>query len=187
MARNRAQEDRETKRAEILDEATRLFLDAGYDATSMQALAKAAGVTTTTIYWYFEDKDAVLVAVIDRAITEGLAELYREPDQELPERLLAVTELLGRAERLIAAVHARAPHSPAVAEWHERFHAIADAALIAEVRQHLASRGDHLSDAALGALPRIWSFTIEGMIGHDVPTEDRRTICQLLVRQLDAL
>ncbi len=188
MARNRAGEDREAKRGEILQEATRLFLERGYDATSMQALAKAAGITTTTIYWYFADKDDLLVAVVDRALSDALAELYAAPPPTLPERLLAVTEVLDRSERLIAAVHARAPHAAVVAEWHDRFHQVADATLVAEARAHLAGRGrDHIPEAALAALPRIWSFTIEGMVGHALPPAERLAICELLVRQLDAL
>lgn len=188
MARNRVGEDREAKREEILREASRLFLERGYEATSMQALAKAAGITTNTIYWYFADKDALLVAVIDRALAEGAAEVFASPPPTLPERLLAVAEVMERSERLITAVHARAPLSPVVAEWHERFHATADAALIAEARAHLAARGHaDVPDEVLAPLPRIWSYAIEGMVAHHLGRDERRAVCELLVRQLDAV
>lgn len=188
MARNRVGEDREAKRAEILDVATQLFLERGYEATSMQALATAAGITTTTIYWYFADKDALLVAVVDRAVTGGLADLYAGPTASLADRLLAVTELLDSADRLVAAVHARAPHSAAVAEWHDTFHARADAALVAEARAHLAASGrGAVPDAELAPVPRIWSFAIEGMVAHQLGDDERRAVCELLVRQLDAI
>ena len=74
MPANRRQQDREEKRAELLAAARRLFIENGYEATSMAALAKAAGVAGNTIYWYFADKDDVLIAVLDAVLSDALAE-----------------------------------------------------------------------------------------------------------------
>jgi AcrR family transcriptional regulator len=188
MARNRAGEDRETKRAEILDEATNLFVAHGFEGTSMQALAKAAGITTTTIYWYFADKDALLVAVVDRVTSSGLRAIAAAAHPQLIDRLLAVTELFDREDRLIAAVHARAAVSPEVAAWHDQFHTRTDAAVVAEIRAHREASGrDPVNPADLRSLPRIWSYAIEGMVEHRLPADERRQLCEMLIRQLDAL
>ena len=61
MARNKRPQAADEKRAEIVAAARRLFIDAGYSATSMSRLAKEAGVAPNTIYWYFGDKDDVLI------------------------------------------------------------------------------------------------------------------------------
>lgn len=58
--RNRAKED--TKRA-ILEAATALFEQRGYEGFSLRQVAEGIGYTATTIYLYFKDKDELLLAV----------------------------------------------------------------------------------------------------------------------------
>ena len=50
MSKNRRPKASQEKRAEIVTVARTLFVDAGYDATSMGRLAAAAGVASNTIY-----------------------------------------------------------------------------------------------------------------------------------------
>jgi TetR/AcrR family transcriptional regulator, mexJK operon transcriptional repressor len=47
------------KRAAILEAAKRLFLGAGYGATSMDAVAAEAGVSKLTVYNHFSDKQTL--------------------------------------------------------------------------------------------------------------------------------
>ena len=61
MARNKRLQDREEKQKEIMSAARTLFLNEGYEATSMSRIANIAGVAPNTIYWYFKDKDELLV------------------------------------------------------------------------------------------------------------------------------
>jgi len=55
-------------RLAILDAAERLFLDAGYNGTTIAAIAAAAEVGQATVYAGFGSKRAVLEAVMDRRI-----------------------------------------------------------------------------------------------------------------------
>ncbi|HEY0248498.1 MAG TPA: helix-turn-helix domain-containing protein [Gryllotalpicola sp.] len=56
---------RETKvartRAQIVDVAVNLFLEKGYDGTTMEEIAEQAEVGTTTLYRYFPSKDLILL------------------------------------------------------------------------------------------------------------------------------
>lgn len=52
------------KRRAILDAAGRLFLERGYNATSMDAIAEAAPVSKPTLYSHFKDKNDLFAAVI---------------------------------------------------------------------------------------------------------------------------
>src|SRR5688572_9824777 len=74
MAKTRPDIDRKEKRDEILGVARRLFVEAGYDVTSMSRIAEESGVAPNTIYWYFADKDALLIAVLNAVIAEGMRE-----------------------------------------------------------------------------------------------------------------
>lgn len=53
------------KHAGILEAATRLFLERGYRATSMDRIAGSAGVSKITIYAHFAGKAALFAAIVD--------------------------------------------------------------------------------------------------------------------------
>src|SRR5262245_48343606 len=52
----RTKEDSERTRQSILDSAERLFLEKGVTNTSLEQIAKAAGVTRGAVYWHFANK-----------------------------------------------------------------------------------------------------------------------------------
>ncbi|NNC11976.1 TetR/AcrR family transcriptional regulator [Planctomonas sp. JC2975] len=66
---------RARKSAEILAAARELFLRDGFAATSIDAIAGAAGVSKATVYSNFTDKDALLIALLE-AITEELSAVF---------------------------------------------------------------------------------------------------------------
>ncbi|MBA7478399.1 hypothetical protein ES707_13822 [subsurface metagenome] len=53
------------KHSQILESARVLFLDHGFDATSMDAVAREAGVSKATLYVHFDDKDDLLLALVN--------------------------------------------------------------------------------------------------------------------------
>ncbi len=53
-----------SKRDAIIEAATRVFLDCGYGAASMDGIAAAAQVSKQTIYSHFEGKEALFGAII---------------------------------------------------------------------------------------------------------------------------
>jgi AcrR family transcriptional regulator len=64
--------DREARRAELVSAATTMFAQRGVAATAVSDIVKAAGVAQGTFYLYFDSKDAVIVAVVDRVTHEIL-------------------------------------------------------------------------------------------------------------------
>lgn len=71
---------RTAKEAAIVDAATRLFGQQGYEATRTAEIAAAAGVTERTLFRYFPSKEklyrrvmfpALLVAAVPRALTDA--------------------------------------------------------------------------------------------------------------------
>ena len=57
----------------ILDAATRVLSERGYDGASTNRIAAAAGISNGSLYQYFPNKDAIVVAVLDR-FADRLAE-----------------------------------------------------------------------------------------------------------------
>lgn len=174
MPANRRPVNREAKRDEIARAAVELFTDVGFDATPMAQLAAAAGVTTNTIYWYFEDKDAVLIAVLDLLLQEALQEYAQHTNLPLHEQALWALNRLQRIDRLVSVVHTRAANSPAVAAWHDTFHELADSLLVDGLRQA------GVADADLAAASRIGTFVIEGLLSHHQDEDSQADVLRLL-------
>lgn len=59
-----ARPDQVDRRAELLGIAERLFRERGYRDTRMIDIAEEAGVAKSLMYWYFESKEALFVAVV---------------------------------------------------------------------------------------------------------------------------
>jgi AcrR family transcriptional regulator len=59
---------RKPRKDEILDEATRLFAERGYEGTSMGDLAERCGIRKASLFYHFENKEAIYAAVLDRLL-----------------------------------------------------------------------------------------------------------------------
>ncbi|MFG1814160.1 TetR/AcrR family transcriptional regulator [Kribbella sp. NPDC049174] len=70
---------RERTRHEIVRQAMSLFQAKGYNATSLQDIATAAGCSKATVLYHFNGKPAVLAAVLEPAAAD-LAALMRTVD-----------------------------------------------------------------------------------------------------------
>jgi AcrR family transcriptional regulator len=62
----------------LLEVAARVFTERGYDGTSMEHLATAAGITKSSIYHHVPGKEALLRAALDRAL-DALFAVCDEP------------------------------------------------------------------------------------------------------------
>lgn len=55
----------QVKRKQIMDGASRMFLAQGFDAASMGAIAREAGVSKGTLYVYFKSKEDLFEAIVE--------------------------------------------------------------------------------------------------------------------------
>lgn len=56
------------RRDEILDEATRLFAERGYEGTSMADLAERVGLRKASLFHHFASKETLYAAVLERLV-----------------------------------------------------------------------------------------------------------------------
>jgi AcrR family transcriptional regulator len=66
----RREEEKERRRAEIIDAAEQLYSEVGWDAVTMDGVAKCARLSRALIYVYFQDKSDLLLAIAERALAE---------------------------------------------------------------------------------------------------------------------
>ncbi|GGG19495.1 TetR family transcriptional regulator [Rhodococcoides trifolii] len=175
MPRNRGLHDRESKRADIVTAARELFVSDGFDRTSISRLARAAGITPNTLYWYFTDKDDILVAVLTEIVAEDAAAYVDIADRPLVDRLSWLVERLQQVGPLVTTVHDRADKSTAVNNWHNGFHQFAESLFLADVE------AAGLSGPRADAMVRIGTFVVEGLLTHAPAPEVTRAVIDTLV------
>jgi TetR/AcrR family acrAB operon transcriptional repressor len=85
MARKTKEEAQETRNA-ILDAAVRIFAVKGVARTSLDEIAREAGVTRGAIYWHFANKVDLLNTLWDQVLLfyAPLAEASENPDEPDP-------------------------------------------------------------------------------------------------------
>ena len=83
------------RRAEIIDAAERRFASQGYLQTSVSEIIGDAGIAKGTFYHYFQSKESVMYAVIDKNITllKNQVESYMAESTQPP--LAQFTMILG--------------------------------------------------------------------------------------------
>jgi AcrR family transcriptional regulator len=59
----------------IIRESTRLFLANGFRGTSVKEITEAAGIGRGTLYWYFKNKDEILITIFRKFENELLDQL----------------------------------------------------------------------------------------------------------------
>ncbi|WP_404405806.1 TetR/AcrR family transcriptional regulator [Pelagibacterium halotolerans] len=116
MAQSMRSRDR---RRRILEGAEAVFLRSGLKGTTMEMVAREAGVAKATLYSYFPDKDAIYAAIIEMMAADKLAAFHRGLAHHGPldERIgEALAGKLGVAADLLA----RSPHADEILNEHHR-------------------------------------------------------------------
>lgn len=118
---------------QILDTAADLFFRRGYHAVGIRELADAVGISTSTLYHYYRNKQDILFAIISRFLidfTDLLIPVLRDtstpPSQRLGRVVVEHVRLtVRRSKELLAGnavINALAPdQQAAVADWRRRY------------------------------------------------------------------
>lgn len=115
-------------RARMLAAARELFVEHGYTATTMKAIAEQAGMAVQTLYFTFATKRAILSELLDVEIagdTEPVATLDRPwvaealaapPAEQIRLQTAAAGRILARVTPLLEVVRSAAATDPEIAE-----------------------------------------------------------------------
>lgn len=88
---------RESKRQQLIDGAYRVFIEHGFEGTSVDEIARAAGASKATLYSYFPDKRQLFEAVVqDRCRQESMVISGGAPGDPIADRLRHMARCLAK-------------------------------------------------------------------------------------------
>lgn len=187
--RPRQARSQETTRA-ILEAAARVFAAQGYAAGTTNRIAAAAGVSIGSLYEYFPNKDAILVALMERHIVEGEAAMRALMAQTRPGPLR--TQIRTFVQAMIA-LHAQAPRlhrvlfeeAPVPAPvW--RILAAVERRMVEDVERYLAAQREvRVRDRSLAA--RLVVHVVEDLTHRFVLHRDGDVEAERYVDEVTAL
>jgi AcrR family transcriptional regulator len=93
----RKRADGELSRERILDAATEIAAERGYEGTSIALVSKKCGLPASSIYWHFKDKDDLIAAVIERSFASWLTAWQFPAEGEALDRMTGMAMQIAKA------------------------------------------------------------------------------------------
>jgi AcrR family transcriptional regulator len=83
----------EIRKNQILDAATKVFVQMGFQRARMDDIVEESGLSKGTLYWYFKSKEDIINAILRRLFTGELENLQSllEAEGTASERLIQLT------------------------------------------------------------------------------------------------
>ena len=132
------------KRRQIIEGAQRVFLNKGFDAASMNEIARVAGVSKGTLYVYFKSKEELFAAIVGERVHEQGHQIFTldrdaDIDSELTRVGQAFSKFMSRPNavselRTVMAIANRMP------ELGVRFYLAGPASAVAQRRVYLEDK-----------------------------------------------
>jgi AcrR family transcriptional regulator len=93
----RRRADGELSRARILEAATEIASERGYEGTSIALVSAKCGLPASSIYWHFKDKDDLIAAVIERSFADWLTAWQLPAEGAARDRLATMAMQIAKA------------------------------------------------------------------------------------------
>ncbi len=171
----RRREPPEVRRAQILDGALQVFGTRGYHAATMDELVVACGLSKGSLYWHFDSKEDVFLALFDAFVEESF-----EAFDEAAEHQSAVEALRSGFHDLLERLTQHGPMMPAWLEFlahpeaRRRFAAVYDQtrAVLADLLHRAAEEGDVRKDLSALGMATALVAAAEGLVLQAVVDPD---------------
>lgn len=148
----------EARRQQILDAAAICFRRQGFHGASMAVISKTAGMSVGHIYHYFENKEAIIAAIVQKDV-QDLLTMFEEMGQS-DDILGSMAEHAGQSfhcniapdvAALALEITAEAARNPKIAAIVQAAEQTQHQSAVRLLRKGLAARGRTMTDADLEA------------------------------------
>lgn len=165
VKKKRIVKDPEVRKREILAIAKKLFVELGYEATSVGRITKEAGVAHGTFYWYFPSKADALIALANDygeniiSQTSEIEELDVEPLEAIEAAIDTIIASTLRDRDLVVLFHLSlsvGEHLTLEASWMDRL----AKPLIGAIERGIED------DSVTTSSPRITAYLIVNLISQ---------------------
>lgn len=166
----------QAQRGRILDAAQRCFIAHGFHAASVSQIAAEAGISQGLMYRYFDNKRAMILALIERQLAEDQRSIGQAPaSPDMVDGLLGCYQQWARGESiggydtaiasvsLYAEISAEAQRDPVVAAVLRRHDKLTTEAVCQWLRRHDIERGAKIDEAALHERTLLLRVMVEGL------------------------
>ena len=89
----RTKEESEKTREDLLNAAVRIFSEKGVARSTLDEIAKAAGVTRGAVYWHFENKTQIFEALHERLHRPFVDMILEDLEKDHPEPMVQLRNL----------------------------------------------------------------------------------------------
>jgi AcrR family transcriptional regulator/predicted DNA-binding transcriptional regulator AlpA len=182
------------RRKHIMSIAARVFAEKGYYATTIADLAQAAGIAKGTIYWYFSNKRAIMLSILDDIsgeITGTFGAVLRDAPDGLQALLDCVEPALLLLEKhgpiyLMYFLEIGSTDSSIQEKFRQIYQTVHAGARLAVERGindgHIRKvNSDLAAYAVMGLVERV--SEIGGLSSHRIPVEERAAETREMVRR----
>lgn len=183
-----SREQSELRNRELLDRALDLFLERGFEGTTIEAIVDSVGMARRTVYARYGDKITLFKAALQRAIDDWVvpAERLQEAETEdFEETLLNVAQMMvasalsPSAMRLTRIAHAEVIRMPEIGAYlAERTERVALAYLTDLFRRRLGL--STAEDASLAFMLLVVDGAFQAKVWHGV--DDAELVRQVIYR-----
>jgi len=183
---------RQAMKAQVSEMALDLFLDNGYEQTTIDDICAVAGISRSTFFRYFPSKEDVFMSTTSTADEELLDALRQRPDDEPPWTALrhAMSPVVAhyaaqseRARRLAELARA----TPALATRHEEKLARWQELLTPEIARRLGADPRDATDPRPHALIAAAHACLEASVAAWIASHGTQRLAQLLHRAMEPI
>lgn len=185
----------DARRLQILAAAARCFCEHGFHGASISQISKAAGMSPGHIYHYFENKDAIIGAIVAQDLEHRLAltEILREVANTRCGLRAHVAEAITKqldpyAAALKVEIVAEAGRNPKVAQIVREADAVGRKGLAAAICE-IRSRSGYIDDESIiEGIVELFSALFGGVLLRSItnPGLDSEALTSRIVRIIEA-
>ncbi|HVJ36963.1 MAG TPA: TetR/AcrR family transcriptional regulator [Stenotrophomonas sp.] len=183
----------------ILDAAQRCFIARGFHGAAVSEIASEAGISQGLMYRYFDNKRAMILALIQRQLEEDQRSIGQTPASlDMVDGLLACYQQWARGESignldtaianvgLYAEITAEAQRDPAVGAVLRKHDKMTTEAVCQWLREHDLARGAQVDEPSLRERTLLLRVVVEGLAMRAVRDPDLApdTVRRLLQRAI---